>query len=173
MVATTAAAPGPTESTSELATSPSAGSVITLPTGDRVVLPQDLDEMSIEDLAAIGLVPNMAGADHDDDGIALVDPSPGGRSATKCDGKVCLMLVGTGLTMQQWITQATFTSADCTFASYWQGSTVLSTSGTICGEVGDVAQSAKAGMPRSFPNGTVLCNTWVGVSGKPCATVHS
>ena len=129
--------------------------------------------MSIEDLAAIGLVPNMAGADHDDDGIALVDPSPGGRSATKCDGTVCLMLVGTGLTMQQWITQATFTSADCTFASYWQGSTVLSTSGTICGKVGDVAQSAKAGMPRSFPNGTVLCNTWVGVSGKPCATVHS
>jgi hypothetical protein len=93
-------------------------------------------------------------------------------SADTCSGSVCIYVVGTGLTVSNWTTTAVLSKTMCSTARYLDDGVVIATSGSTCGTSGEQLASDWPS-PGSFPNGTQLCNTWSGVSGEPCITVHS
>jgi hypothetical protein len=93
-------------------------------------------------------------------------------SAETCSGSVCIYVVGTGLTVSNWSTTAVLSKTMCSTARYLDDGVVIATSGSTCGTSGEQLTSDWPS-PGSFPNGTRLCNTWSGVSGEPCITVHS
>jgi hypothetical protein len=91
-------------------------------------------------------------------------------TASKCSGKVCLDVVGTGLNVSDWTTSATLPSTMCTTPHYLENGVVIASGSSQCGSSGEILGSGWTD-PGNFPNGTVLCNTWSGVSGEPCATI--
>lgn len=92
-------------------------------------------------------------------------------TATTCNGNTCQVVSGSGTKVTSWYTQTTAPSAVCTYAKYLENGAVIAESGQTCLTSGGSA-SATWNNPGSFPVGTVLCTTWVGINGKPCDTVE-
>lgn len=92
-------------------------------------------------------------------------------TATTCQGNTCQVVDGSGTTVTNWYTQTTAPSAVCTYAKYFENGTVIAESGKTCLKAGGSA-SANWADPGSFPVGTVLCTSWVGIAGKPCDTIE-
>ena len=93
-------------------------------------------------------------------------------SANGCSGPVCIYVTGTGLNVSDWATSVYLSKSMCTRASFLVNGVLWASGGNQCGNAG-VELVSDWSDPGNFPNGTVLCNTWSGVSGKPCETVHS
>jgi hypothetical protein len=91
-------------------------------------------------------------------------------SASGCNDSVCIDLEGSGSQVSDWETTAWAGSATCTYADYW-ANYVLERQGTRqCVQAGTELESNWDN--TSWPNGTVLCNTWPGISGEPCETIE-
>jgi hypothetical protein len=107
-----------------------------------------------------------------------VAPSPGPQpmSASGCNSNVCIYVGGTGLIVNSWETTGYYGGTKnpfCTYAAYWAPTNVLyETSVSVCAGPGTY-YSYLPSAPVWFPNNTQICNTFVGISGKPCKTVHS
>jgi hypothetical protein len=93
-------------------------------------------------------------------------------SANTCSGSVCIYVVGSGLNVSSWSTTVVLNKSMCSTAKYLENGVVIAASGSTCGSSGEQLESSWAS-PGNFPNGTQLCNTWTGISGEPCITVHS
>lgn len=93
-------------------------------------------------------------------------------SANGCASSVCIYVTGTGLNVSDWATSVYLTKSMCSTASFWVNGVLWASGVNQCDSAGDELVSDWSD-PGNFANGTVLCNTWSGVSGKPCETVHS
>jgi len=93
-------------------------------------------------------------------------------SANTCNGAVCIYVTGSGLNVSDWSTSVSLSKTMCTTADFWVNGVLFAQGQRTCG-VNDDLLVADWSDPGNFANGTVLCNTWSGVSGEPCITVHS
>ncbi len=93
-------------------------------------------------------------------------------SANGCASSVCIYVTGTGLHVSDWTTSVALSRSMCSTASFLVNGVLWASGVNQCGSAGNELVSDWSS-PGNFPNGTVLCNTWSGVSGKPCETVHS
>jgi hypothetical protein len=59
----------------------------------------------------------------------------------------------------------------CTVAKYWANGVLVYEGNTKCGSSGEQVFSYWTD-PGYFAAGTVLCNTWTGIAGKPCETIE-
>ncbi|MGC4174355.1 hypothetical protein [Demequina sp.] len=164
-----AASPNPSAAAAPSLTS---GSTIYLPSGKAVVLPKDFDKLTVAELAKLGVVPNMNNAGG---ASVIAQPTPvvQPQSATGCNKQVCIMVTGSGLHITKWQSTGASSPPVCTFATFWRNTTILATTPEICGPEHTTYLATKANMPMDFLNGTILCNSWVSIAGKPCETVHS
>jgi hypothetical protein len=94
------------------------------------------------------------------------------ESANGCSGAICIFVTGSGLQVSDWTTTVVLSRSMCSTASFWANGVLVARGGSQCGASGDELLSDWPN-PGNFANGTVLCNTWSGISGKPCETVHS
>ncbi len=93
-------------------------------------------------------------------------------SANGCASSVCIYVTGTGLHVSDWATSVLLSKTMCSTASFWVNGALWASGVNQCGTAGEGLVSDWSN-PGNFANGTVLCNTWSGVSGRPCETVHS
>jgi hypothetical protein len=93
-------------------------------------------------------------------------------SANGCSGAICIAITGSGLHVSDWTTSVVIPRTMCSSASFFANGVLVAVGSNTCGTSGDQLV-ADWSSPGNFANGTVLCNTWTGVSGKPCETVHS
>jgi hypothetical protein len=93
-------------------------------------------------------------------------------SANGCSGAICIFVTGSGLHVSDWTTTVVLSRSMCSTASFLANGVLVASGGSQCGASGDELISDWPS-PGNFANGTVLCNTWSGISGKPCETVHS
>lgn len=134
----------------------------------KVSSPKGFATLSPGELAAVGIGPGM----HEK-GVPAATAGGGGvipMSSSGCNSLVCIYITGTGLKVTDWDTSAGYYSYLCTYAAFWNGSRILTTSNTVC-TTGPFF--AVWGVTRNYVPGTQLCNTWVGISGRPCETIHS
>ena len=126
------------------------------------------------DLAIGTLTTEAASASTPDAVVHAPVPSTGilPPSANGCSGPVCIFVTGTGLHVSDWATSLSLSRSMCSTASFLVDGVLWASGVNQCGASGDELVSDWSD-PGNFPNGTVLCNTWSGVSGKPCETVHS
>lgn len=92
-------------------------------------------------------------------------------TASGCNQRVCIYVTGSGTLVTWWSTTAALPSSMCTFAKYWANGVLVYEGNTKCGSSGAEVHSYWAD-PGYFAAGIVVCNTWVGVPGKPCETVE-
>jgi hypothetical protein len=100
----------------------------------------------------------------------LIGPLP--QTADSCSGAVCIYVFGTGLNVSDWYTTVRLSKSMCSTAAFLDDGIEIASGESTCGSSGDVLES-NLGAAGDFPNETQLCNTWSGVSGEPCITVHS
>jgi hypothetical protein len=89
--------------------------------------------------------------------------------SSNCVGSVCIVIQGSGLQVTDWQTTAWASSAVCTYADFWVSGVLEGQGSRQCVSAGTELESNWKN--TSFPNGTVLCNTWPGINGKACATI--
>jgi len=146
-----------------------AGTHITLPNHRVVILPKAWSKMSISDLAKIGIRPGMG--PKAGDSYSAVRP----LSASGCNQEVCIIITGSGLKVTGWQTTGEYTGAKdpfCTYSVYWApGNTVYATGIVVCGGQGTY-YGYFADVPIVWTTNIQICNTWAGIPGKPCETVH-
>lgn len=92
-------------------------------------------------------------------------------SASGCNQSVCIEVTGAGNHVTRWMTTAVLPSKICTFAEYWANGELVYVGNTKCGSKGDEVSSYWSD-PGDFSKGTQLCNTWSGITGKPCETIE-
>jgi hypothetical protein len=92
-------------------------------------------------------------------------------SANGCSGAICIFVTGSGLHVSDWQTSVALSKSMCSTASFLVNGVLWASGVNTCGSAGDLLVSDWES-PGNFANGTVLCNTWSGISGKPCETVH-
>jgi len=132
----------------------------------------DWRDLSMEQLARAGIYPGMTALDGSGP-IAKVQEHGEGitpQSAFGCNLAVCIYVFGALLHVNDWDTSAANSTYRCSYAAYWAGGSVIATTNSVCAS-GDFW--AFWGINRSFSNNTQLCNTWIGISGRPCIRVHS
>lgn len=196
--ATAQAAPA-METPAPPADAPSAGEVVEFTNGDAVTLPKDWEDMTAADLAAIGILPNTDYSTATPQPRMSLDSSPQlstsgaassqpyatieGRDrgfttmdASGCNKRVCIILQsenGSGPKITYWGTTANNLENKyvCTYAAFWVAGKVDGTTPSACDDF-DEWQAYNKTMPRTFADGTQLCNTWVGFAGKPCKEVQ-
>ena len=91
-------------------------------------------------------------------------------SASGCNQSICIAVTGSGLNVSDWTTTAVLPRTMCSTADFLVNGSVWAT-GYGCASSGDQLK-ADWSDPGNFANGTVLCNTWSGIAGKPCETVE-
>jgi len=92
-------------------------------------------------------------------------------SGVKCEGVICMELIGSGLHVDTCYMYFGLPRPMCTFGVYWYGSIAVGYAPDLCGNKGDIYYSEWDN--QSFLRMQVLCNTGQNVAGKPCAAVHS
>ena len=92
-------------------------------------------------------------------------------NASGCNGSVCISIEGSGTYVDDWQTTAWAATALCTEADFWANGVLKRQSSSQC--VGAGTELESDWKNTSFPNGTVLCNTWSGIPGEPCETIES
>jgi hypothetical protein len=93
-------------------------------------------------------------------------------SASTCSGNVCEYVTGSGLNVSNWSTTAFISRSMCSTPHFLVNGSIRKTGVLTCGPANTDLGSDWSN-PGNFPNGTVICNTWSGISGEPCVTVHS
>lgn len=192
LFSTNAVASSPTADDLEPGT---AGSTAILPDGTEVVFPKDFADMSVAELAEIGIVPGMGETGEASvgdpseipafggDGVAIALADDGGvitpMDASGCTADfVCQQLQaqgGSGRTIIGWYSWVLrFPTTGTTYAAWWEGQRIVGTTNSVSVRAGqDTSLAVKGGLPKTYANNTTLCTTWAGVAGKPCHTVHS
>lgn len=159
-----------------------AGTTITLPDGTAVVLPEAWSDLSIDDLAKLGIHAGMGPSDSSSfvaisaegsarAGVNALAGEVTPNSASGCNVNVCMQLHGSGLTVDTWNSQAQLSVTMCSFGVYWAAGVIFRTTNQACGSAGTLLEAY--GTSTTWPNNTKLCNSWVNIVGKPCNTVHS
>ncbi len=155
-----------------------AGTVIKLPNGGHATLPKTWSQMSIADLAKVGITPGMGSGKTTTQLVpsASVQTHPGAvpANADGWNGYVEINVTGKGRLISNWYTRAENVHGEiCTFSVYWAptGADVLDTGKEVCGGSGYFVGYLT--YPVEFSSNYHACNTWVGVSGKPCEYIHS
>jgi hypothetical protein len=97
--------------------------------------------------------------------LAAQPPSP--DSASGCSDDVCIEVIGSGLTVDNWNTWAYYDG--CSYAVYWEDREIAFTGEEVCDD--GLLETLASGFGE-FENDTQVCNTWIGVAGEPCETVH-
>jgi hypothetical protein len=85
---------------------------------------------------------------------------------------VCIFVTGSGLNVSDWTTTVKLPKTMCSTAHFLVNGVLVVNGPNICGTSGNEL-GADWSNPGNFANGTSLCNTWTGVSGEACITVHS
>lgn len=160
---------------------PQAGDVIGLPTGASVALPEDWSAMSVDELQAIGLVPDMQASPEryeslgaNLDVVASLDQESQRKDAQGCSDNVCIQLLGTGGVVRLWTTQGENEGLEapfCTFEAYWINNDVVETGPEACGGI-QTYYGVSDRTPLGFSTRSTLCNTWVQIYGKPCKDAY-
>lgn len=91
-------------------------------------------------------------------------------SSSDCNGSVCEYVQGSGTQVTDWETTAYAASATCTYANFWVNYVLKRQSSQQC--VAGGTQLRSDWKNTSFPDGTVLCNTWANIAGEPCVTIR-
>ena len=92
-------------------------------------------------------------------------------TASGCNQDVCIYVEGSGTQVTYWSTTASLPASMCTVANYWANGVLVYEGNTKCGSSGGRVSSYWSN-PGYFAAGTVLCNTWTGIPGKPCETIE-
>lgn len=135
-------------------------------------LPANWESLSVDQLAAYGIKPGEPG----DRPITVRYASTGlkqPRNHSGCNGNVCIDVLGGGLTTTSWGTHATLASGQHSYAIYIKNGSPIYTSSTVWYGPGTTGEDEYPTEPQTYPNNTNLCNEWPGVSGEPCANIHS
>lgn len=166
-----------------------AGDSIWLPNGSKRVLPKDWSRMSLSDLARIGVVAGLSvsPARAKALGVHLTGGSAGsatssafmpGRSVTpmnadRCSTDVCINVGGGNGNVVSWSTRGLWRSGPGdTFSAYWDGPAIIDT-GTIVHATGPgMVYGYFTHVPFHVNSPHQLCNSWVGIAGKPCITAY-
>jgi hypothetical protein len=98
-------------------------------------------------------------------------PSISPQTASGCNQYVCIYVEGSGTQVTYWRTTAALPHFMCTVANYWANGVLVYEGNTKCGSSGAQVSSYWPS-PGHFAAGTQLCNTWTGISGKPCETIE-
>lgn len=150
--------------------SPSLGTDLTIPNGKIVVLPKDWNDMSVSDLAKIGIMPNS-----NRNNLISIPLASGAvpLSSSGSNGWVDINIVGSGLLISSWSTKANILSVySCTFAVYWNSMTsIYATGPQHCYQSGPFYDT----LPNRviYPANGYACSSWVQVSGKPCEYISA
>jgi hypothetical protein len=126
--------------------------------------------MSVQQAAALGIYPNMSTKGFQASVPVVESVLP--DSASGCNQLVCIALLGSGLTVTEWSSSATFTIETPAFAIYYKNGVVIATSVIVVAYPGETLGDQMIGS-HTFPNNTQLCNGWGGTVGHPWETVHS
>lgn len=91
-------------------------------------------------------------------------------SASGCNDLVCIEVTGSGLEVTKWFTAAYSVDDEdiCAYPIFWVDGEADIVGEEICGTLLEAWDDE----PEWFENNTHLCNSWPGVAGKPCETVH-
>lgn len=164
------------------------GSAIVLPDGSSTILPKDWGKMTVDDLAAIGIVAGRRTSDEQATrlGVAVISPPSaeyagvaklGSKSVSPMDSSgcsvdVCIYLTGTNGVVRGWSTNGFYRSTGSTFAAYWRSNIIIGTSDGVYAPRPGLVVSRWASGNLYFSQPAQLCNTWVGIAGKPCETAY-
>lgn len=88
--------------------------------------------------------------------------------ASGCNVNVCIEVDGSGLQVTNWRTTASNSTYRCEYAYFKRNGNVIK----VLSDCGSGTLSATWSNPGWFSDGDQLCNTWSGISGQPCVTVH-
>lgn len=151
---------------------PVAGTVLNLPGGKTAKLPKNFSDMTVTDMAKIGIVPNMGGGGSSKSSFqkaSRISPA----NAEGSDGDVIIYLFGSGTRLDNWETHALWRGgAGTTFAAYWCGyNTICQTGSNVYPTAPGWLYGYRSDLPGIFPSGMQLCSTWISVSGKPCEVI--
>lgn len=189
-VASTGHGSAPTRA--QAVSAPSRGTVVTLPTGKSVTLPKNWSQMTVSDLAKIGIRPDMKPSTemaarlakqglhlsaHGTPTASVRQPtrslSVRPMSASGWNDSVYISLTGSLWVVDDWYTLAVDAEPTCTFAVYWWGkSTIYTTSNSVCSGA-DTTYYSDLGYGFSTLGNVWLCNSWATINGKPCEYVHN
>lgn len=117
--------------------------------------------MTVEDLASIGVVPNMGNAHT----TASFSPASGEvatpNSASGEDGDVIIYVFGDGIEVDNWETNALWRGgAGESYSIYWAGYNTINATGSIVATTGPGwLYGYRSDVPLYFQDGTQLCNT--------------
>ena len=166
-----------------------AGDSIWLPNGSKRVLPKDWSRMNLSDLAKIGVVPGLSvsSARAAALGVQVVNGSAGNATssgfratrlvtpmnADRCSTDVCINVGGGSGNVVSWSTRGLWRSGPGdTFSAYWDGPAIIDT-GTIVHATGPgMVYGYFTHVPFHVNSPHQLCNSCVGISGKPCITAY-
>jgi hypothetical protein len=94
-------------------------------------------------------------------------------SASGCNQNVCISVVGSGRTVNEWNTQA-FGDAGCINALFWRNSSLYFLSPKkICSNGQEGVYYYYYDAQALMNNGDKLCNTWTNIAGRPCETIEA
>lgn len=169
-----------------------AGAVIQTVDGQKVKLPKNWSSLTSNDLDALGIRPGQVSAaarklniteasiTGSQTMLGLLTQAKGSSSilrpasADGCNAKVCIYVQGSGLKVENWGTRAVAGRGQVIYPIWWTPyNTVFLTGKAVTVPYDAAPESAGVSLGYNFPNNAQLCNTWSGVSGKPCITVHS
>lgn len=93
------------------------------------------------------------------------------RSAYGCNQDVCISIIGNGTFVKSWATSAYPNYAyRCTWANYWANGKLLLSGALQCRS--DYYYYSNAIIGTQVKAGSQVCNTWFGIPGKPCESIH-
>ena len=160
------------------------GDVLTLPDGSKVKLPKNWSEMTLQDLASLGIKPGMQPAAQKGTLSPSSESAPSATataagkgvtpySATGWNDSVFISITGTKWLVDKWYTTASDFWPTCTFAVYWwTQSEIWATSNQVCSGY-DAAYYSQWPYGFSTLQNVWLCNSWATINGKPCLYVHN
>lgn len=94
-------------------------------------------------------------------------------SASGCNGSVCISVNGSGLHVNWIESSATYPKTFTTYAQFYLNGSAWLDSFKISGKKGDTYSTGDISIDENFSNGTKICVSWPGISGKPCETIES
>lgn len=156
---------------------PQKGTVIELPNGVMARMPKDWGQMSVSDLAKIGLHPDMHPSGKPGAVDSYVPTGAQPANAQGCSEYVCIAVTSPsndGRLVNNWFTSGTNTSGyRCSYSAYWDSEThVLDTGTTVCGRAPGEFRGYLS-YPVRLSYNWRACNTWVTITGQAVRKHHS
>jgi hypothetical protein len=104
-------------------------------------------------------------------GTATVSSDPHPDTASGCNQRVCIRVVGRGLSVDYVSSSAFPTGRVCTYATLSVNNRAYAGTNWVCINGPRQYGLAYFGLHRNFANGDVFCVTWYKIPGRPCETV--